>query len=640
MATTLARSSIDITSIKRSVSSLGDGIKQAQISSTRISSTLFTKNKNKRQAISQDRILFQRRREAVRRKEQEDIVEASSVGGSIKRQGKVIASSTRGFLGRIFDFIGTVLTGWLLQRLPVIIKLAEELIKKIRKIVGVLGGFVSGVTQILSGFGSLLQGSISNLIKFDFSSQSQLLQNSMQQMDFGFKSIERSIESALSILQEPLDLKIEVEGTEDTGEGTGEGTDETVPETQGSPGQGGRIQPIHKQALDIISGPESGGDYNAMNRGRAADSLGGSKKWIGKNLTDMTIGEVKALQRQNNPVRLHAAGRYQFVPISLPSAQAAAGLKDSDRFDQNNQDLLAIGLLKTQGPGAWTKYSSYTKEQIDIMYKAKDTPLGPPAPRPTSPTPTSPTPPSSINQSKRYKKGDSIQNVGSVSSLRGQRFDPISGRSAWHGGLDIAMDIGIYISCKYPATVAYAGTQSGYGNLIDVRVPDLGVMLRFAHLSKILIKSGNIPAGSPFAQSGNSGTRTTGPHVHLEAHGFNETPEQLAYGGDRDPSPYVEFIMFTRSAPKGFVAPPAPTGTQNLAQISSPESGQQQMRASSLTSSPDRSGPTVVVQQPGTSSVVPVGAGGGNKSLSIPVSAEMMLNKFTTQRLLLELAYT
>jgi len=154
-------------------------------------------------------------------------------------------------------------------------------------------------------------------------------------------------------------------GDEDDGGGGG-----------GTPGSGGKLQPIHKQALDIISGPESGGDYNAMNRGRAADSPGGSKKWIGKNLTEMTIGEVKALQRQNNPVRLHAAGRYQIVPVTLPSAQSAAGLKDNDMFDQNNQDLLAIGILKTQGPSAWSNYSKYSKKEIDIMYKAKATPLG------------------------------------------------------------------------------------------------------------------------------------------------------------------------------------------------------------------------------------------------------------------------
>lgn len=626
------KSSIDIKNIKRSVSFLGMGIKKANFSVTSINSTLFTKNKNKRQAISQDNILFQARRDAVRRKEQEDIIEASTVAGPIKRQGKVISSSTRGFLGRIFDFIGTVLTGWLLQRLPIIIKLAEELIKKIQKIVGVLGGFVTGVTQILSAFGSLLQGSISNLIRFDFSNQSQLLQDSLQQIDLGFKKIEKSIESSISILKEPLNLTIETEDEEENKE------NQTNPfPTTTTSGSGGQIQPIHKQALDIISKPESGGDYNAMNNGQSGDRPGGSKKWLGKNLTDMTIGEVK--NYQNNKQTLWAAGRYQIIPRSLPTAQSAVGLKDSDMFDQNNQDLMGIGLLKVQGPSAWSAYSRYSKQEIDIMNKAKNTPLGQPSTPISPPSPTNqPSPP--VNQSKRYTIGQSIQGVGSVTSKRGSRVDPISGGSGWHGGLDIGMDIGIYISCKYPASVDYSGNQSGYGNLIDIRIPALGVILRFAHLSRILISSGNIPAGTPFALSGNSGGRTTGPHVHMEAHGFNETSKQLGYGGDRDPSPYVEFIMFTKSAPKGFVAPPTPTKIENPAKISTVNSAEQQTKKSSLISSPDRSGPTVVVQQPDMSSQAPACVYGGNQSSSIPSSSEMVLNKFISQRLLLELAYT
>ena len=52
-----------------------------------------------------------------------------------------------------------------------------------------------------------------------------------------------------------------------------------------------------------------------MNNGQAGDRPGGSKKWLGKNLTDMTIGEVKDFQ--NNKQTLWAAGRYQFIPPLL-----------------------------------------------------------------------------------------------------------------------------------------------------------------------------------------------------------------------------------------------------------------------------------------------------------------------------------
>ena len=140
MASSLAyRSNIRVNTISKSVASLGDGITRAQKSANKINSSLLTKNRESQKNLSRDRISFMKRREAVRRREQEDLVEASGVGGAIKRQGKVITSSTKGFLGRILDFIGTLMVGWLVQNLPSIIRMAEELISRIQKLTSALG---------------------------------------------------------------------------------------------------------------------------------------------------------------------------------------------------------------------------------------------------------------------------------------------------------------------------------------------------------------------------------------------------------------------------------------------------------------------------------------------------------------------
>lgn len=133
----------------------------------------------------------------------------------------------------------------------------------------------------------------------------------------------------------------------------------------------GQIAGIQKQALDIISRPESGGDYNAMNRGQSGDSPGGSKKWIGKNLTDMTIGEVLELQKS----KLWASGRYQFVPNTLPGVMNSAGLTTKDKFNSKNQDLMALSLIKERGIQPWevggSKYSPKEKEIIEQVRKLK-----------------------------------------------------------------------------------------------------------------------------------------------------------------------------------------------------------------------------------------------------------------------------
>ena len=54
---------------------------------------------------------FKRRRENALRRQREDELEASTITGVTKRQGSLVQKSTRGFLGRIMDFIGILLIG-------------------------------------------------------------------------------------------------------------------------------------------------------------------------------------------------------------------------------------------------------------------------------------------------------------------------------------------------------------------------------------------------------------------------------------------------------------------------------------------------------------------------------------------------
>ena len=69
----------------------------------------------------------------------------------------------------------------------------------------------------------------------------------------------------------------------------------------------------------------------------------------------------------------------------------------------------------------------------------------------------------------------------------------------------------------------------------------VGVQLRFAHNSSIIIKSGAIPAGTSFAVTGSTG-KSTGPHIHLEA---STEKGSTNYGGNTSPDPYVGLIMLS-----------------------------------------------------------------------------------------------
>jgi len=74
--------------------------------------------------------------------------------------------------------------------------------------------------------------------------------------------------------------------------------------------------------------------------------------------------------------------------------------------------------------------------------------------------------------------------------------------------------------------VQFAGFHPQYGNTIDI---DHGndLVTRYAHLSKVLVKEGDmVQRGRHIADSGSTG-RATGPHLHFEVR-LNGAPQNPA----------------------------------------------------------------------------------------------------------------
>ena len=159
----LLKSSISIDSIRKSIGKFKDGITKSNTAASDIVKTTNRNNIFRRKLISKDNEFFSRRREAARRRQREDELEASSVSGVTKRQGNVVSRSTKGFLGRILDFLGIVLIGWFLNTLPKIIEKIKGFINLIRKVVGVLTGFVEGIGDFLTSFGTGILNAIDSL---------------------------------------------------------------------------------------------------------------------------------------------------------------------------------------------------------------------------------------------------------------------------------------------------------------------------------------------------------------------------------------------------------------------------------------------------------------------------------------------
>ena len=164
----LLKSSISIKSIGDTAGSFFKGFRLARKNADEIVENTRESNKFKSTLIRQDNIFFRRRQENIRRKDREDELEASSVQGAPKTQGAILAKSSRGFLGRILNFIGILLIGWAIENLPKILNGIQSLIRNITKVGGILGFFVDGVKNILGGIGTLIGETISKITGFDF----------------------------------------------------------------------------------------------------------------------------------------------------------------------------------------------------------------------------------------------------------------------------------------------------------------------------------------------------------------------------------------------------------------------------------------------------------------------------------------
>ena len=163
--------------------------------------TIRQKNIFKRSLVRNDDLYFRKRQENIRRKDREDELEASSVQGAPKTQGTILGKSTRGFLGRILDFLGILLIGWAITNLPRIIQGIEGLIKRISSVTGILSLFVDGIKFVLGGIGSIITNALSSLMRFDFLSQKKEIEAGVEGATTGLASSVNEINQASADFQ-------------------------------------------------------------------------------------------------------------------------------------------------------------------------------------------------------------------------------------------------------------------------------------------------------------------------------------------------------------------------------------------------------------------------------------------------------
>ncbi len=102
-----------------------------------------------------------------------------------------------------------------------------------------------------------------------------------------------------------------------------------------------------------------------------------------------------------------------------------------------------------------------------------------------------------------------------LTSTFGNREDPITGRHAFHAGMDFAAPAGTVIRAAAAGIVAFAGFSPAFGWMVEIEHGNL-LATRYAHASRLDVRRGQlVRAGDAIAAVGSSG-RSTGPHLHFE----------------------------------------------------------------------------------------------------------------------------
>jgi murein DD-endopeptidase MepM/ murein hydrolase activator NlpD len=117
---------------------------------------------------------------------------------------------------------------------------------------------------------------------------------------------------------------------------------------------------------------------------------------------------------------------------------------------------------------------------------------------------------------------------GRISSGYGNRISPFSRRRHMHHGMDFAVDRSTPVLSTADGKVVYSGYKGGYGKVVIIEHGNRTETL-YGHLSKTLVKPGDVVCrGEQVGLVGSTGN-STGPHLHYEVriNGNTQDPNTL-----------------------------------------------------------------------------------------------------------------
>ena len=627
--------------IFRSTSRLEKKTEETNKLSRSILKTLESQSVFKKKSIAKRENIYRLRRNAIRRKEQEDIVEASKATSPISKIGKAITSSSQGFLGRILKAIGLTLTGWIVNNMPIIVSFSKQLGERIVKLTGTLSSFTTNTVRLLQELGGLVVIFGRALMSFNFAGAGKQINSQLEKVKGTFNRMEIDFRDALNLLTEPFKF-----GDDDE---PAPGDDNQVPGKPGpqTPATGGSADfwllaliSLYENsntqgAVDVAqsiynrmgySGRTARQEILAKNQYEPVGKFGKASEWAKVVDRDSAIAHIK--KYPGNGASASGLDRVASSLLNKSMQEKAAKFVGnrpdfrSESYENQNDEMTKDSTRHGQTFG-FNRGSAYLGRS--------DSPAGVP------------------DFGASLLTGPQLENVKlSVGTVltdkigRGVEYIEITdvigssreGGKRLHGGIDIGAPSGTYISLRVDCeVVGFKSAQSGgkYGNVIDVWVPTYGVQLRIAHCKDLLITSGKIAAETSFATVGRTGS-ADGPHIHLE---YTKEKGRMSGGSDADPSPFVGLLLLTNGRIQAVATSTTTNKTSTIAQINIEDVRRRDPQALRK----NRTANVIAVQAPQPPQQVesaPIMMGGESFIISTGNDA----NDFITKKLLLDLAYT
>lgn len=638
--------------LKTKFTKIGSGFTKAAKNLGGATTVLLKKTKVKRESIARDKILFNKRDENIKRKNNEEMLEASSVKRGVDRTGSIIANSGRGFLGRIMDTLSSFVAGWLVYNLPTIVNMASDLIGRLQRAGSIIGNFIKDIGNIFTGSAKLLGSVLTNLVTLDIFDTNNRVKNSFTELYNTFGDMQNEIKKGIELVTTPLG---QLPGEAGGQFGTSYTTEPGGPST--TSGYGSKEQQALLKTLRFAEGTSK--SYGTIFGGNVVPELAEGKLTVQETIN---MADTGLLPKRLGGGRISgygsgskATGAYQFMPGTLEGLIRNGVLKPNELFTPETQDRSALALAAARG----VTDTVLKREGFSAGVSAKLAPEWASVPNLTGRSQYNQPVKSLSSLQKVYGQGMSsmVQPRQTISpgvtttvideANVAANKNPIVGKSGGsgeyltrggrHKGIDIGTSgqRGYYVALKQTGKVTYArsGYNGGFGGLVIVQNGNMEFY--FAHLARIMVKEGQPYNGQTIGEIGNTG-RSSGIHLHFE----------VRVGGKNiDPNPYLSLLSIGRNL-KGvagqvigtLVSPETINRDLSPAQISTTPNAR---NVSSQLRSSNRSPQVIVVDDRAPQTAVSSAPSDTSSPyLNFVMDEGKVLNNLIKNHILLDLTYT